>query len=180
MQSSITPTVRYSTAARWFHWLAFTAVALAYLFINLRGVFARGSAASKVPMQGHILFGLVVLVLVLPRLLHRLRNTPPPVVPPLAPWEALLSGLTHWALYAFLLVQPLLGLFTVWAGGALKVPFTALQIPSPLTADRALHEQLGSLHTTIGTVFYYVIGLHIAGALWHHFFRRDNTLRRML
>lgn len=180
MQTHVPSTVRYSPAARWFHWLVFAAVALAYLFINLRGVFARDSAASKLPMQGHILFGLVVLVLVLPRLLHRFRNTPPPVVPPLATWEALLSKTTHAALYAFLLVQPLLGVFTVWASGALKLPFTTLQIPSPLLADHALHEQLGKLHSTIGTVFYYVIGLHIAGALWHHFYRHDNTLRRML
>ncbi len=57
-------TVRYTPATRWFHWLAFAAVALAYLFINLKGVFPRGTPASKVPMQGHILFGLAVLALV--------------------------------------------------------------------------------------------------------------------
>ena len=175
--ASITP--RYSRRARWFHWLAFVAVALAYFFINLRGVFPRGSAAAKVPMQGHILFGLVVLAIVLPRMLHRLRNAPPPA-PAIAPWEAMLSRVTHLALYAFLLAQPLLGLLTVWSGGPLKVPFTSLQVPSPLTPDHALHEQLGGLHENIGTIFYYVIGLHIAGALWHHFFRRDDTLQRML
>ena len=174
------PILRYTLAARWFHWLAFAAVTLAYVFINFRGVFPRGTPASRVPMQGHILFGLVVLALVLPRLLHRLRNTPPPVVPPLATWESMLSRMTHLALYAFLVVQPLLGLATVFANGPLPIPFTALQVPSPLTPDHALHEQLGKIHETIGTIFYYVIGLHIAGALWHHFFRRDNTLRRML
>jgi cytochrome b561 len=179
MQTDATPTLRYSLRARWFHWLAFAAVALAYLFINLRGVFPRGSAEAKVPMQGHILFGLAVLAIVLPRLLHRLRNAPPEA-PAIAPWEALLSRVTHFALYAFLLVQPLLGLFTVWSGGPLKVPFTTLQIPSPMAPNHALHEQLGGLHENIGTIFYYVIGLHIAGALWHHFFRHDNTLKRML
>jgi cytochrome b561 len=173
------PTVRYTPAARWFHWLAFAAVTLAYVFINFRGVFPRGTPASRVPMQGHILFGLAVLALVLPRLLHRLHHTPPPVVPPLAPWESALSRVTHLALYAFLLVQPLLGLVTVLAGGPLAIPFTTLQVPSPLTPDHALHERLGHLHGTIGTIFYYVIGLHIAGALWHHFVRRDDTLRRM-
>jgi cytochrome b561 len=174
------PTLRYTRSGRWFHWLAFAAVALAYTFINFRGVFPRGTPASRVPMQGHILFGLVVLALVLPRLLHRLRHTPPPVVPPLARWESVLSRITHFALYAFLLVQPLLGLATVFANGPLTIPFTALQVPSPMARDHALHEQLGQIHGTIGTIFYYVIGLHIAAALWHHFFRRDNTLRRML
>ena len=63
----------------------------------------------------------------------------PPVVPPLAGWESALSGLTHGALYAFLLVQPLLGLLAVWASGPLKLPFVGLQIPSPMTPDHALH-----------------------------------------
>ena len=180
MPSPEISSARYSRAARWFHWLVFAAVALAYGFINLRGVFPRGSAAAKVPMQGHILFGLAVLVLVLPRVLHRWRNAPPAVVPPLAAWESVLSRITHAALSAFLLVQPLLGLFTVWANGPLTLPFTTLQVASPLSANHALHEQLGDLHETIGTIFYYVIGLHIAGALWHHFGRRDNTLQRML
>jgi cytochrome b561 len=179
MQTPVTPALRYSRQARWFHWLAFIAGALAYFFINLRGVFPRGSAAARVPMQGHILFGVAVLAIVLPRLLHRLRNAPPPA-PAIAPWEALLSRLTHFALYAFLLVQPVLGLFTVWSGGPLKVPFTTLQVPSPIAPNHALHEQLGALHENIGTIFYYVIGLHIAAALWHHFFRHDTTLRRML
>lgn len=180
MQTIVTPTRRYSRRARWFHWAAFAFVALAYLFINLRGYFPRGSDAGRTSMQAHYLVGLVVLALVLPRLLHRLRNTPPPVTPPLAGWESVLSRLTHFALYAFLLVQPLLGLLAVWASGPLQLPYTALRIPSPLTPNHGLRESLGDLHGTIGTVFYYVIGLHIAAALWHHFFRCDNTLQRML
>jgi len=121
----------------------------------------------------------VVLALVLPRLLQRLRHAPPPA-PAVAAWESLLSRLTHFALYAFLVVQPLLGLATEWAAGPLKLPFTGVQVPSPVSPDRALHGSLEHLHSTIGTVFYYVIGLHIAAALWHHLVRRDDTLRRML
>lgn len=171
---------RYSRAARWFHWSAFACVALAYLFINLRGTFPRGSGSGRTVMQAHYLFGLAVFVLVLPRLLHRLGNAPPPITPPLAGWESLLSRLTHLALYAFLIAQPLLGLFAVWASGPVALPYTSLRIPSPIAPNHALHESIGHLHGTIGTVFYYVIGLHIAAALWHHFQRRDNTLRRML
>jgi cytochrome b561 len=171
---------RYSRSARWFHWLAFAFVALAYLLINLRNILTHGSDARTLAMQGHMLAGLVVLALVLPRLLHRLRNAPPPITPAPARWETLLSRTTHLALYAFLLVQPLLGLLTAFsAGHGLVVPWTGLQIPSPLTANKELSEQLGNIHGWIGTIFYYVIGLHIVGALWHHFVRRDDTLRRM-
>jgi cytochrome b561 len=98
----------------------------------------------------------------------------------MATWEVTLSRITHVLLYAFLGVQPLLGLLSVWLGGrGISIPGTELQLPSPLSENHDLHEQLETIHGWIGTVFYYVIGLHIAGALWHHFFRHDNTLRRI-
>ncbi len=180
MPAALQSIIRYTRTARWLHWTIFGLVALAYLLVNLRGAFPRGSAAIRTSMAGHYMAGIAVVLLVLPRLLHRLRKAPPPITPPLAPWETWLSRLTHAALYAFLLVQPLLGLVAVFANGPLPIPFTSLQIPSPLVRDHDLHEKIGHLHGTIGTVFYWVIGLHIAAALWHHLFRRDDTLRRMV
>lgn len=174
-------TPRYSARARRFHWWMFGFVTLAYLLINLVDLYERGTPVRRAIQQGHFLAGLVVLALVLPRLLHRWRNAPPPIVPPIASWEATLSTLTHGLLYAFLLAQPVLGLLTVWFGGrGIGIPFTGLQLPSPLTENHALHEQLEDIHKWIGEAFYYVIGLHIAGALWHHFVRKDSTLRRIL
>jgi cytochrome b561 len=176
-----TAALRYSPSARRFHWWMFGLVALAYLLVNLVDSFERGTPGRRFVLQSHILVGLVVLVLVLPRLLHRFRNLPPPIVPPIAAWEANLSRLTHGLLYAFLVVQPILGLVAVWLGGrGIFIPGTSLQLPSPLAENHDLHEQLEGVHEWIGEAFYYVIGLHIAGALWHHLVRKDSTLRRML
>jgi len=36
------------------------------------------------------------------------------------------------------------------------------------------------IHTTVGEIGYYVIALHAAAALFHHYIVKDNTLRRML
>jgi cytochrome b561 len=174
------PEARYSRRARLFHWWMFGFVALAYLIINLVDLFERGTPLRRAVMQSHFLAGLVVLALVLPRVLHRWRTTPPAIVPPIASWEAMLSRLTHGLLYAFLLVQPVLGLLTVWYGGrGIGIPGTELMIPSPLAENHDLHEQLEDIHGYIGTIFYFVIGLHIVGAFWHHFGRHDTTLRRM-
>ena len=49
-----------------------------------------------------------------------------------------------------------------------------------MAVDDAFGHRLEDIHGTIGTVFYWVIGLHVAVALWHHFIRRDNVLERML
>ncbi|MEO7251773.1 MAG: cytochrome b [Arenimonas sp.] len=177
----VTSEARYSRGARLLHWWTFASVALAYLLTNLADLYERGTPLRRALRQSHFLAGLVVLALVLPRLLHRLRNVPPPILPPIATWEVHLSRLTHALLYGFIVLQPLLGLASVWFGGrGIGIPWTGLEMPSPLTENHDLHEQLEGIHGWIGTVFYYVMGLHIAGALWHHFVRHDSTLRRIL
>jgi cytochrome b561 len=60
------------------------------------------------------------------------------------------------------------------------VPFFGLQLPALVGSDPALVGSVEELHETIGTVGYYLVGLHAAAALFHHYFRRDNTLLRML
>jgi cytochrome b561 len=85
------------------------------------------------------------------------------------------------ALYLFLLIQPILGIITLQVGGKAVKLFGVTLLPSFVdVANRTLSHQLEDIHGTIGTVFYYVIGLHILAAFWHHFGRRDNTLKRML
>ena len=43
-----------------------------------------------------------------------------------------------------------------------------------------LAENLEEIHEFIGTLGYYLIGLHTVAALAHHYFMRDDTLLRML
>ena len=73
------------------------------------------------------------------------------------------------------------GLATAWIDGkTLYLPFTQVALPALLPTDPDLGHQLEELHGTIGEIFYWVIGLHILAALYHHFVRRDDALRRML
>ena len=111
----------------------------------------------------------------------RVRHGAPPVTPALDAWNAWSARLLHLALYLFFFVQPLLGLATAWSDGKqLLLPFTGIALPALLPENRALAHTLEDLHGTVGDVFYWVIGLHIVAALWHHLMRRDDTLRRML
>jgi cytochrome b561 len=178
---STEPRLRFAAPLRWMHWIIFALVLLAYVCINVFDLFPKGSLSRANVLAAHFAAGLAVLLLVLPRLLLRKRHGRPPVSPPPARWTELLGNLTHVALYLFLLVQPLLGVATLQVAGKPVVLFGMTLLPvfyGP--ADRALSHRLEDLHGTIGTLFYYVIALHILAALWHHFGRRDNTLQRML
>ena len=60
--------------------------------------------------DAHKLIGLAILLLGVARLIYRLAHGAPADEPTLAPWEKLVSHITHWAIYALLIVVPLLGL----------------------------------------------------------------------
>jgi cytochrome b561 len=172
---------RYAASTRWMHWVIFALILLAYLCINLFDLFPKGSALRSNVLAAHFLAGLTVLLLVLPRLLLRIRNGRPPIVPPPPRQIELIGKLTHVAFYAFLLIQPILGVLTLQIGGKAVTLFGVTLLPSFVSQpDRALGHQLENIHSWIGTIFYYVIALHILAALWHHFGRRDNTLKRIL
>lgn len=173
--------IRFNARARWLHWVMAALIVLAYVLILSRKEFSRGSDPRLFVVQSHYWVGLVLFVLVFPRLLNRRMNPPPPITPPLEVVMKWASTATHVLLYAFLILQPVLGLLTVLLGkGNLPIPLTGLLIPSPLPVDEALAKQLEGIHKLSGEVFYYVVGLHVVAALFHHCVRKDNTLRRML
>lgn len=176
------PTVqKFTPAQRRLHWLMALLVGVAYLLIEQRGLFSRGSAGRTFMMQGHFWTGLTIFALACWRLAIRRRHGAPPVTPALDRWNTLAATSLHVAFYLFFLVQPLLGLATAWTDGkVLMIPFTGIALPALLAENKDLAHTLEDLHGTIGDVFYWVIGIHVLAALWHHLIRKDDTLKRML
>ncbi|MDE2408020.1 MAG: cytochrome b [Xanthomonadaceae bacterium] len=172
---------RYTPTLRLLHWLMAVLIVLAYILIEQRGIFPRGSDGRFAMMQGHFWVGIGVFLLVWWRLMARVRGGTPPITPPLGKVSVIAAKLLHLALYAFFIVMPLLGLATVWTDGKeLLIPFTSIALPALLPENEDLAHQLEELHGTIGEAFYWVIGAHVLVALWHHVGRRDDTLKRML
>jgi cytochrome b561 len=83
------------------------------------------------------------------------------------------------AIYVFMIAMPLLG-WLVLSGENQPVPLFGVQLPALMGENKALAKQLEEIHGTIGDIGYFLIGLHAAAALAHHYFHRDNTLVRML
>ena len=174
------PTQKFSPALRRLHWLMAVLIALVYLAMEQRGLFARGSAARTAMVQSHFWLGLTVFALALWRVTHRWRSGAPPILPPLPRWQHGIGRSMHLLLYAFFFVMPVLGIATAWTDEkTLYLPFTDIALPALLAPNEALAHSLEDLHKAIGKAFYFVIGFHVLAALYHHFVRRDDTLRRM-
>jgi cytochrome b561 len=60
------------------------------------------------------------------------------------------------------------------------VPFFGLELPPLIAVNRPLGASIRELHETVGNVGYFLIGLHALAGLYHHYFVRDNALKRIL
>lgn len=170
---------RYGRATIILHWLMLVLLAAVYACIELRELFPRGSDPRNLLKTWHFMLGLTVFSLVWVRLAARLAGGTPPITPPPAALQALAGKVVHVALYALMIAMPIGGWLILSAEGD-PVPFWGLTLPPLVGPNEELAELIEEIHETAGTVGYWLIGLHAAAALFHHYVLRDDTLRRML
>lgn len=160
------------------HWLTVLLFVAAYSTIELREMFPKGSDMRDAMKWWHASVGLSIFVLVGLRLLIRLVVRP--ALPKgTHPWLRGLSGASHTALYLLMITLPLIGWLMLSADGE-PIPFFGANLPALVAPNETLAEQLEEVHEIIGTLGYWLIGLHATAALFHHYVLRDETLRRML
>lgn len=176
--SAVPATLHYARASIVLHWAMLALIAVVYAAIELRTYFPKGSDIREGFKTWHFMLGLTVLALVLIRIAVRLSSTAPPITPRPPAWQMLAARGIHLALYALMLGMPLAGWLILSAEGK-SVPFFGLTLPPMIGPDKALGSQIKELHETAGSIGYWLIGLHAAAALAHHYWWKDNTLRRM-
>lgn len=172
-------TDRYGSLSIGMHWLMLALLIGVYACIELRGFYPKGSDLRESLKTWHFMLGLSVFALVFVRLAIRFVTPSPQMSPQIVAWQHHLAGLMHAVLYVFLIVMPVLGWLTLSASDKV-IPFFGLELPSLIGPDKAFASSLKEIHGTTGTIGYYLIGLHAAAALYHHYFVRDDTLLRML
>jgi cytochrome b561 len=179
--SPLSPIGRYAPAAIFFHWAVALLIVIAYAAVITKGYLPKGSAPRALSMTIHEWAGTLALLLAVPRLLWRLIKGAPASLPGQGWLVRAGSAVVHLLLYLFMFAQPILGYLTLNAGGhVLTVPGLDIALPQFIAQDDATRRSIKDIHETLGNAFYWVIGLHALAALWHHYFRRDDTLRRML
>ncbi len=170
---------RYGPLMIQLHWIMLLLIVAVYACIELRVLYPRGSGIREALKTWHFMLGLVIFALVWLRLIVRLFVTAPPIEPPPPRWQMAIAHVSELTIYAFMVAMPLLGWLTL-SGENEPIPFFGIQLPALIGEDRALAKQFESAHELIGTVGYFLIGIHALAALGHHYIQRDNTLTRML
>lgn len=170
---------RYHMASISLHWLMLILFVVVYASIELRGLFEKGTAERETMKSLHFMFGLLVFFLVWLRLALRIKYAAPRIEPAMPRWQALAATLMHVLLYVLMIGMPLAGWLMLSAYGK-PIPFFGLELPALMGPDKPLGGQIKEVHELVGTIGYFLIGTHAAAALFHHYLKRDNTLRAML
>ncbi len=169
----------YDPVAKMFHWLTVALLLAQYLTkYGLPGLLPASSHQGL--GYWHISIGPTILLVVLLRLGWRLTHTPPPAPVDLPPWLRLLARSTQWTMYALLIVLPVLGWLAVSAHGGTAYLLGFIPLPSLVATDKAFAESVGQVHGTGALLLLAVIALHVSGASYHAFVKRDSVVGRML
>lgn len=169
---------RYSKASVMLHWVTLALLVGVYACIELREIYPRGSVARETLKMWHFMLGLSVFFLVWIRITARVLGKTPPIIPAAPTWQLVIANIVELALYALMIVLPLLGWVILSAEGK-PIPLFGLQLPALVGQSEPLAESAENVHKFVATLGYFLIGLHALAALFHHYVRKDNVLRRM-
>ncbi len=170
---------RYGLVSRTLHWaIAFLIIAL----IPLGWYMVRLDYTdpwSYDALEIHKGLGMVVLLLASIIAAKRIAQRTTVIAKPQKQWEAIAAKITHYLLYALMLVVPATGYMISTSAGAGVSIFGLFEVPAVMPKSVPLRDAAISVHYYFAYAGVGLIAFHIAGALKHHFIERDDALKRM-
>ena len=170
---------RYGAVAQGFHWI------IAALIVTQ---FTLAWMADDLPLGMHKLallarhksFGMTVLMLAVARLLWRATHPAPALPDGMTRLERVAARGTHAAFYVLLFAMPLTGWMMSSAKNYSVSWFGLFTWPNLIGQNEAAFNALRSTHHILSYILFAIAVLHIAAALKHHFWNKDDVLLRML
>lgn len=174
---------QYGAGSKIFHWV---------LAIMLLGMYAFGTYLQNVEFTPdkigdqirligiHKSVGTTILALVILRLLWRLINPQPPLPEDTPKIERFAAHAVHGILYLAMFALPITGwIYSSLAGFPVSV-FGLFTLPDLVPVNKDLTDLFHSIHGFCGDVLIVAFAIHVGAALFHHYYRKDTILLRML
>jgi cytochrome b561 len=169
----------YGLISKLFHWV----IGAFYIIILTLGFIMVDMPANetKYSVYGmHKAFGVILLGLVILRIVWKLSNINPRSINQSNRILNSIAKIVHFVLYIFMITMPLSGIIMSIFGGRNINIFGLFEIPALQDGNKSLSKLAHTYHINIALFFAILIALHFSSALYHHFYKKDKTLRRML
>jgi cytochrome b561 len=172
------PRATYHPISVILHWLVFVLFVVALATIEYRGEVPKGEPLRDLLRTIHMHAGQLVFLLVLVRLPARKLFGVPDALP-MKPLQRMLAHTVHFLLYFVMIALPITGILFTQAGGK-EVVFFGLTLPTLIAQNMDLRNSIRDFHEFMGNAVYFLVGLHVIGALWHHYVEKMPIFRRMM
>ena len=182
----------YGWVAKALHWLSFVIIVALIGGGKFSSSLGSGDKIFWI-IDAHKQLALVLFLFVLCRLTVRFVSITPEHI---GGWlSGMSAGLIHMSIYIALILQVYIGITMSQLSERAVLVFGLFEIPDfTASADGLLNfcqffltfssnspdGQMREIHTMVADFIIVLIGIHIAGALMHHFIFSDDTLRRMM
>ena len=167
---------KYHIVSRVFHWLM-----AALIIVNLAlGLYMIDLATdNKYDFYNfHKSIGVLVILLLLPRIITRLIKKAPSYELTLPNWQLIAAKITHFSLYILMITVATSGyLMSSFYGYPVKL--FGLTIPNLVWKDTDLGAIASQTHTISSYILITLVALHIAAVIKHHLKGEKEILKRM-
>ncbi len=170
---------RYTALAQALHWIIAALIATQFTLAWLQEDLPLGMHKLAL-LARHKSFGMTVLMLAVLRLAWRLFNPAPPLPPGMSSIQRFLAHSTHIAFYVLLFAMPLSGWLMSSAKNYSVSWFGQFTWPNLIGPNENAFAVLKETHYVLSNVLFAIVILHVLAALKHHFWDKDDVLRRML
>ena len=169
----------YGAVSQAFHWLVVALIIFQYIWAwridEVDGLRDRLELITQ-----HKTMGMTILMIALLRLLWRLFTRPPPLPAHMPRWEKIAAQAGHWTLYGLIFAIPLSGWAYSSAAGYGDYWWGPIDFPSIAAKSEALEDLLHVTHQWLTTALAVIAIGHALAALRHHFWLKNDVLKRML
>ncbi len=161
-------------------------VAISMILLLIIGIYmSENEVFALYPLHKSI--GVIVFAFAMLRIIIRIKEGWPKVIGNASKAQMLMAKLVHWGLITLTALYPASGMMMSGGGGhgiyIFGVELLSSNYDDVTGKAMALNETVASightLHEALTIVLILFVVVHIAGALKHHIFDKDETIKRM-
>jgi cytochrome b561 len=167
----------YDGVARFLHWIVVLLIAAQFVIGWTMPDVHRDTKPEGL-IAWHLGVGAALIAAMAARIVWRLTHRPPPGT--LSPALSMISRITHFLLYAALVIVPLLGWANASSRGWAVRLLGVLNLPALTPAGSTAGHAAGDIHGVLAWALFALIVMHVAAALFHRFVLKDRVLQRMM
>ncbi|WP_445162743.1 cytochrome b [Mycobacterium sp. Dal123C01] len=170
------PSARFTLPSRILHW-TMAPMVVAQLLIGV--IMIASLSYYPLLLAIHRPLGVAILIFAVVRLANRLTHRPPAFLATMSRAERRIATWSEYALYALLLVQPVIGWATL---SAASLPITLvgpIRLPGIAPQNLDLYALLRECHGVFAFLLFAAFTAHMCAVLFHTLVLRDRLIDRM-